>query len=344
MRILCMIALLICVANIHVLADNIDNIYISVYQPERNEITVDAAKILENKLRKLIISNGIVDEDTDNRFVLTSKVLVVSKDIVPSTPARISEKIEFTFMIGDVEENKVFETYSISSVGIGVSENKALISAVNKLNLSNEEMLCFLNKAKGKIVKYYSDKCEQIVNRAKQQAADRNYDDAIYKLMQIPSVCDCANECQELLIYYYEQRTELNALQLLNEAKALWASSPTMDGASSVVNVLSKIPAGTSIQDDIKKLTDEMGSKLKDDQRKEWAFKLQQYNDAIERDKREYALRSQQQKADNDYRTRQQIADNESKRQTIETCRQIGLEYARNQPKTIVYRQNVILW
>ena len=358
-------------------ADTGDKIYISVYQPERDEITPEAAKSLETKMRSLITKFGIADEDANSRFVITAKLNITSKDIVPSTPPRISEKIDFNFIIGDVIENKVFESFNISAIGIGENENKAFISAVNKINVNNEQFSTFLENAKQKIVSYYSERCGDIIVQAKQDAANRDFDAAIYKLMQIPSICDCANECQQLEIEFYTKRIDLKAEQLLNNAKAIWASSPTPEGASSAADVIAQIPSGTSSQKEIYALVADIESKLKEDQRKEWNFKMKQYNDNIAREKRQDAMKARQQIADNEYRAKQQIADNEyrakqqvadnefrakqqaanseyrarqqasdnaARSQYIEACRQVGLEYARNQPQTVVYRKNVYYW
>ena len=352
--------------SIYVNADLGDNIYISVYQPERTEITSEASKNLETKMRSLITKHGIVDEDEANRFVITAKLNVISKDIVPSTPQRISEKIEFTFIIGDIVENKVFESLSITSVGVDINENKTFISAINKININNKQFETFIESAKKKIVSYYSEKCEDIIIQAKQDAANRDFDGAIYKLMQIPTICDCADECQELQIKLYTQRMNLKAQQLLNKAKALWASSPTPEGASSAADVIAKMPSGTSSQAGVDALILDIESKLKEDQRKEWNFKMKQYNDDRAREKRQYAMQARQQKADNEYRAkqqasdneyrarqqasdnaqraRQQIADNKARSQYIEACRQVGIEYAKNQPQTVVYRKNVYYW
>ena len=336
-------------------ANTEDRIYISVYQPEREEITPEAAKSLESKMRSLVTKYGIVDEDEYNRFVLTAKLNIVSKDIVPSTPSRISEKIEFTFLVGDIVENKVFESFSLSTVGIGENENKAFVSATNKINVNNEQFKTFLENAKQKIISYYSQRCGEIIVQAKQDASNRDYDGAIYKLMQVPPICDCASECQQLEIELYTKHIELKAEQLLNEAKALWASSPTSDGASSAADVIAQIPSGTPSQAGVNALIKNIESKLKEDQRKEWNFKMKKYNDDIDREKRQDVMRARQQKADNEYRARQQAANNEyrarqqasdnaTRSQYIEACRQVGLEYAKNQPQTVVYRKNVYFW
>ncbi|MDY2703998.1 MAG: hypothetical protein SOV38_07520 [Prevotella sp.] len=374
--------------NFKVSAQENDRIYISVYQPDKDEITSEASKHLTNKMKNLILAHGISDEDDNNRFVITSKILVTTKDIVPSTPQRISEKIEFTFMIGDVIENKVFESVSISTVGVDINETKAMISAIKKINIKNSQFESFISNAKKKIESYYTERCNQILTQARQSAANRDFDNAIYQLMQVPSICDCAEECQNLEIELYQQRIDLNAEQLLNQAQSIWASSPTIDGASRAAEIIKQIPSGSSSQPKVELLISDIESKLKEDQRKEWAFKIQKYKDNIAREKREYALRAEQQKSDNEYRAKQQVsdnayrakqqasdnayrakqqasdnafranqqaannayranqqtADNAARRQYIEACRQVGLEYAKNQPKTVVYRKNVILW
>ena len=374
--------------NFKVSAQENDRIYISVYQPDKDEITSEASKHLTNKMKNLILAHGISDEDDNNRFVITSKILVTTKDIVPSTPQRISEKIEFTFMIGDVIENKVFESVSISTVGVDINETKAMISAIKKINIKNSQFESFISNAKKKIESYYTERCNQILTQARQSAANRDFDNAIYQLMQVPSICDCAEECQNLEIELYQQRIDLNAEQLLNQAQSIWASSPTIDGASRAAEIIKQIPSGSSSQPKVELLISDIESKLKEDQRKEWAFKIQKYKDNIAKEKREYALRAEQQKSDNEYRAKQQVsdnayrarqqasdnayrakqqasdnafranqqaannayranqqtADNAARRQYIEACRQVGLEYAKNQPKTVVYRKNVILW
>ena len=363
--------------NFKVSAQENDRIYISVYQPDKDEITSEASKHLTNKMKNLILAHGISDEDDNNRFVITSKILVTTKDIVPSTPQRISEKIEFTFMIGDVIENKVFESVSISTVGVDINETKAMISAIKKINIKNSQFESFISNAKKKIESYYTERCNQILTQARQSAANRDFDNAIYQLMQVPSICDCAEECQNLEIELYQQRIDLNAEQLLNQAQSIWASSPTIDGASRAAEIIKQIPSGSSSQPKVELLISDIESKLKEYQRKEWAFKIQKYKDNIAREKREYALRAEQQKSDNEYRAKQQVsdnayrakqqasdnafranqqaannayranqqtADNAARRQYIEACRQVGLEYAKNQPKTVVYRKNVILW
>ena len=179
-----------------------DQLYISVVQPERSEISAEAGKQLERKMTQLLTANGISSQDANNRFVITAKVDITSKDIVASTPQRISEKIDLTFLVGDVVENKVFETITLPLIGIGINENKAFIAAINQVKPQKAELSEFLNRAKNKIVEYYSVRCTQIIKQAQKLASGNEYDEAIYQLMQVPDICDCAKQCQDLMIEY----------------------------------------------------------------------------------------------------------------------------------------------
>lgn len=354
-----------------------DRIFISVIPPENNEIPAEAAKQIDFKMNQLLMQNGIANDDPINRFILYTKVSVLSKEIIAGPPQKIAMDLDFTFIIGDAEENKKFESVTISTKGVGTNENKAFIAAIKNIKPKNPELVAFLDAAKKEIIDYYSLKCFQIKNQAQTEAGQRNYEKAIYLLMQIPDVCDCAYECQNLAIEYSQEWLNNNAAALLNQAKSLWASNPNAQGAAAAADVIAQIPANTTSQAGVDNLISEINTKLRTDERNAWEFKMKQYNDKVEKQKRydqarleqqradniyrdkqqtadnEYRAKQQiadnqyrveQQKADNAHRDRQQAADNKARSQSIEAARQIGIAYAKNQPKSVNYQKNVILW
>lgn len=99
--------------------------------PDGIILSADADRQLETKMQQLLTNNGFADNQYAVRFVLTAKVDITSKDVVPSTPPRISEKLDVTFFVGDVVENKVYASTTLNLLGIGINENKACISAIN---------------------------------------------------------------------------------------------------------------------------------------------------------------------------------------------------------------------
>lgn len=62
------------------------------------DIPSEAAKNLVTKMQQLLTSCNFIDNGAD-RFVLTARVNITSKDVAPTTPARISEKMEITFLL-----------------------------------------------------------------------------------------------------------------------------------------------------------------------------------------------------------------------------------------------------
>ena len=337
-------------------------IYISVVQPDRDEIPAEAGKQLERKMIQMLTANGISSQDANNRFVITAKADVTSKDIVASTPQRVSEKIDLTFIIGDMFENKVFETITIPLIGIGINENKVYIAAINQVKPQKAELKEFLDKAKQKIMDYYAVRCPQIIKDAQKLASGNNYDEAIYQLMQVPDICDCSKDCQNLMIEYTIKRNNAIAAQLFNEAKARWAASPTSEGASEVADIITKIPVNSDSQRNIDAFIKSINTKLRDDEKRQWDFKMKQYNDAQEKEQREYQLRVDKQVADNQLRSKQIDADLQMKKEEIdaknrkeaeeqtnrirmiEAAKSVGLGFANNLPKTITYIKNVLSW
>lgn len=316
------------------LADSaISGIYISVVQPDRKEIPQEAVRLLESRMHQMITAQGIADTDPHGRFVMTVKSNIITKDIVGGAPQRISQKIDFTFMIGDAIENKVFESCTVTAMGVGISENKAYINAISKIKTGNPMFATFINNAKAKIIQYYAAKCEQIVQEAKQQAASRDYQQALYMLMQVPVICDCAETCQSLMIEYYDAYTESTATSLLNEAKSEWASSPDANGAAAASELIRQIPPGTHIQGELDRLIAEINQKLREDEKRDWEFQMKQYEDEVLREKREFQLRKEQ-----------QAANNAARQQTIEACRQVGLAFAKNYQPPTYYVRNILLW
>lgn len=342
--------------NVEAMAESsIGGIYISVIQPERTEIPQEAAQQLENRMHQLITANGIADTDPNGRFVITAKSLIVSKDIIGGAPQRISQKIDFTFMVGDIIENKVFDSYTFSAIGIGINENKSYINAITKMKINSPQFTSFIEKAKEKIIQYYAARCEQIIIEAKQQAANHDYQQAIYQLMQVPNICDCAEKCQTLMIEYYDAYTEKTAAELLNDAKSKWASAPNAEGAALAADIIAQIPAGTKVQAELDALIAEINQKLREDEKRDWAFKMKQYEDEQAKQKREFALRKEQQEAEIAYRNRQQAADNEyrrneqvardeRRRMLIDACRQVGLAFAKSYQPSTYNVKNVYAW
>lgn len=66
-----------------------------------------AKKSLEAKMEQAISKNGFGSNTRADRFVMFAKCNIIEKDVAPTTPPRIMQTVEVTFIIGDVIENKI---------------------------------------------------------------------------------------------------------------------------------------------------------------------------------------------------------------------------------------------
>lgn len=272
----------------------------------------EAARNIETRMQRLLTSNGYADNHYAVRFVLTAKIDVTSKDVVPSNPVRVSEKMDITFMVGDVVENKIYATSTVSVAGIGTNENKAMISAFSKVNPDTPALREMLEQAKAKIVDYYTNNCSAEITLAKTLASMGNYDEAIARMMSVPNVCStCYQQCQSAAVSFYQQKIDAFGLQQLNKARNAWLENPTIQGASTVAECLSGISPNSACYPDVEKFRTQVTSKLKADEQREWKFRLKQYEDS-----------------------------QAFKKSIVNACREVGVAWASNQPKSVV--RNII--
>lgn len=278
-------------------------------------IPEEAARQLETKLQNALTQNGYADNGYTERFVLTAKLDVTQKDITPTTPARISEKMDITLMVGDVVENKLYASVTLQAAGIGTNENKAYIQAFRSIKGDNPKIRQMLNEAKEKILDYYTNHCAEIKQRANALVAQQKYDEAIFMLSSVPNINEnCFSECLQQTGAVYQQKIDADAKVLLEQAKNIWAARPNNKGAAEVADIISQINPNAFVYTDIVNLRSAIEAKLHADAKQEWDFKMRQYEDT------------------------QQF-----KRSLVDAGKAIGVAWAKNQPKTI-YKTIIRNW
>jgi len=270
-------------------------------------IPKEATQNLESKLRRDLTTNGIADNGYTERFALTARINIISKDIAPTTPPRISQKIELTLMVGDVVENKLYESCTIFLVGIGTNENKAFITAFQRFNPQNKEVQTMLSNAKEKIVAYYNDNCDAILLQAETLAKMEKMNEAIFRLISVPDVCnECFQQCQQKAASIYTQKINTEAVALLQKAKTEWMKSPDVNGAYSVANIIIQINPKSDNYNEVLKLRKEVESKLQADAKRDWDLQMKKYE------------------------------DNQAFKQSIvDACKAIGVAFGNGQPKNV---------
>jgi hypothetical protein len=292
----------------------------------------EAKEMLENRMKQIVTHFGIGSMHGNSRFVMEAKADIVNKDITATAPLRISQKVIITFYTGDVVKQKIFSSVSVTCTGIGTSETKSFIAALKQINPRDEQFKAFLDEGKNEIVTFYNTECIKIQKEAATLAGQGKFDEAIYHLALVPDVCtDCYSTCLKLQGEIYTQKIESEGKALFMQAKATWAEQPNSDGASKIARLITQINPQVSFIQDVNAFTGEVSRVVQKQKLREWKQKIREWEQKVS----EYndRLADARQNADRQYVLEQQ---------RIRAYREVAVEYARNQPKTI-YR-TLLIW
>ncbi|MEI6765831.1 MAG: hypothetical protein WCM76_09335 [Bacteroidota bacterium] len=281
---------------------------LAVWVPEQIEgMPIESRKNLENKLSQIVTANGMGGAAVNTRFIITANVTVQTKDITATAPPMQAYTLDVTMYIGDGFEGKSFSSYTTTCKGVGENEVKAYNAALKNIKTNDPNYQAFLEKGKTKIIEYYNAQCDFIIKGAKTAAGMNNFDEAIWNLTNVPDACsDCWNKCMNAVAPIFQQKIDFECKTKLNEAQNTWNASQSWDAAQAAGAILSTIDPKSSCYGDAKALSDKIGKRILEVDKREWNFKWEQ-EIGLERD-------------------------------MIKAYRDIGVAYGNGQAKTIIYK------
>jgi hypothetical protein len=330
-------------SNAQVKLDDFGRIVLNTYLPDNTEIPSEAKNLLITKLNKITSNNGMGGSQANPRFIITANVNVGTKDIIAGPPQMIAQNIDITFFVGDALTNALFSNVTLSLKGVGTNENKAFIAALKTINPKNKGVLAFLEEGKTKIINYYSTNCDFIIKDAQTLVKQEKYDEAIFQLSLVPDICkDCYFKCLDTLTKIYQQKIDADCKVKFNEAKVTWTAAQTPNGAEKAGDILSTINPMANCQTDVTAFIKAIDVKLKSDEKARWQFKMKQYADKIVMQKEQVRIAEEKGKRDDIYRENQSTRNLELDKIRTNSYREIAVEQAKNQPKTVTY--NNIYW
>jgi len=304
------------------MAQDYGRIAINVVVPQLPNVPEEARAALETKMQQVATQYGLASNGLTDRFVMTAKVNVTSKDVTQTAPVKISQKLEVTMFIGDVADNKVYESVVLNVVGIGQSEAQSMIKAFSMIKPANPNLKAFVENAEKKIAEYYANNCQFIQTEANTLAQQRKYDAAIAKLMAVPEVCkECFEQCMAKAVNFYQSKIDEEGALLVQQARNKWLVTRDYTAATEALAIISQIAPQSKAQDEAKVLIDEINTRLRDvealaeEQRKQdWEFAMRQYKDGVK-----------------------------TQRKLIDAAREVGIAFGNNQPQ-IITKNIISLW
>lgn len=323
--------------------DDFGRIILNTYIPKELNIPTEAREALKTKLDQISSVNGLGGSQVNPRFIITANIIVGTKDIIAGPPQMIAQNLDINFFIGDAISNTIFSSVIIQLKGVGTNENKAFIDAIKNFNPKNKEVVAFLEEGKTKILNYYSTNCDFILKDAQAITKQEKYEEAIFKLALVPEVCkECYFKCLDTISVIYQKKIDADCKIKLNKAINIWNANQNPEGAEKAGDLLSTINTQSNCQTEVNTLMKTINAKLKADEKARWEFKMKQYEDKINAQKEQVRIAEDKSMRDDQFRDQQSKRNYQIDKDRINAYREVGVEYARNQPRTITY--NNIYW
>lgn len=244
-------------------------------------------QLVKNKLRQVVIQNGIVGGMEASPFAITASVDVIDKEVISASPTKYIYVLDINLYIVDLQDQKIFSSATVEVRCAGNSTTKAYVSGIKALSPSNAEVQACIENGKEKVLDYYDNNYKNIIEQARTQATLRNYEEALYYLMAVP-VCskgyDAAmKEVEDIYQQYVDRQCEEN----LAQAQAAWMSGFTMENAAVAGVFLSEIYPDAACYSDAQSLVNE----IKKHMGEEWKFELKRWDDmaSIEEQRLKYS-------------------------------------------------------
>lgn len=256
---------------------DIGKIVLSVGSVENVELSLSSEERLKNKLIQIVNNSGMTSFDYSN-FYITPKISI-NTEVVEGGMQNITVAwLDVNLIIHQPDTGLVFSTYSTSLKGGGTSKEKAINDVFNKIKVNSKEFKDFIHQGKEKIVSYYQSKCNSIITSADNYAKKGEHEYAIATLMSIPEeVGSCYTTAQNKSIEIYKQLQSKNCNELQHKAQVLIANKE-YEGA---LSILMSIDSSSPCFANSKKLIASIESKIKAEDKKQWDFMMEQYNDAV---------------------------------------------------------------
>ncbi len=284
---------------------------IDILTGEGDKVPVSITRKLEAKLKMILTHTGIVADDYACQFFITGRFDEAFSTETGGVGGRVLVKSDLQLAICDGTNKKVFATATFPLKGVGATDEQALTKALGSLNAKNPEFINFVDKAKYKIIDYFNKNYPMYLQKAQTALTQRNYDEALYWVMEIPECCVGYNEAHILATTIYNDRIEYEGKQLLAKAEGEWATNPTAKGAQVAYSYLIQIDPATKSYAAAK----DLGAKM-----------------------------TKSVKADFDFETKEKYRDQVAlEKQRVQAAKEIGIAWAKSQPKTVV-KHNWIVW
>ncbi len=268
------------------------------------QLTQQNRRYLTNIIRRAV-SGSMTPTELDNAQICVLVTADVNgRHLVTNVaPAKTVLDLTVTLYVADRNTGTTFSSTSFDLNGVGNSEPQAYNNASRQLKAQNRELKDFGDKARTEVIAWYDRNIDNIINKARTEAAMRDYDSALWRLLSVPECCKGYDRAVAEAKVVYQQYVNRQCEENLAQAQAAWMAGYTLENAQVASVFLSEIYPDAACYKEAQELVKE----IKKHMGERWKFEMHQWDTLMDVEK-----------------------------QRLTHAREIALAYAQNQPQTVI--------
>jgi hypothetical protein len=186
----------------------------------REQIGENNATMLANKISQIITRNGMTD--AAGLFVVQPTLSITDDGTVDTGMATLRVlRADLTLAVKNLFENTVFGSQTISLQAQGKTQEVALRSLINRVNVSDVRFAKMLTDVQSSIADYYTRQMPKILQKVNSFVARGEYEDAMAALAVIPENVDEYETVADLKVQVYNKLLENEVKKIVAEADIL---------------------------------------------------------------------------------------------------------------------------
>ncbi|WP_299362364.1 hypothetical protein [Winogradskyella sp.] len=260
-------------------SDNVEanSLSLSVILPDNSEhLSRKSISKIESKIQHITTKNGISGRGYTNEFLIYPKLEIFDESVIEGMRNVVVVEVEFSLFIQQYSTKRIFSSYSKSIQGNGFSKEKAVVDAISKIPTNNKEISAFILEGKEKILSYYNNNCDQIVNDSNFLIKTQKFEEAIALLSSVPREAkSCYASIQdksiEAFTAYQKQTCETNLLRAKTEI--------SNNNYSSALRFLSYVDVSSPCLKEAESLINKVSGKVDQEEKRDWDLMLMRYKD-----------------------------------------------------------------
>lgn len=200
-----------------------EDIHIAYAAPEDYSQQPQLYKRLKTKLMRPLTAGGIASAECST-IALVPELSVISENKVEGVMRTIyASKLSLKVDVVNLLTGTVFNSFSEDISGEGYSTKEAAMAAIDNLNCNSKVYADFLKNAKTKIIDYYSNNLDNLLQQAKMLTTQEKYSEAMALLSSYPQSLDGYGKVSEEIARIFRMEDDQLNEQMLLAADAAYS-------------------------------------------------------------------------------------------------------------------------